>query len=93
VQGDGVEEGLRGLDGVQGIQEIRPREGGRLAATLTAAADREVRPAIFQLAMRRGWTLYELHQAGRSLEDLFRELTAEADEPARPGESGGEARA
>jgi hypothetical protein len=42
-----------------------------------ADAAREVRPAIYELAKQRSWTLYELHQATRSLEDLFRELTKE----------------
>ena len=33
------------------------------------------RPGLFRLAVERGWTLYELHQEGGSLEELFRELT------------------
>jgi ABC-2 type transport system ATP-binding protein len=36
---------------------------------------RDLRPDVFALARERGWTLYELHQEKRSLEDLFRQLT------------------
>ncbi len=54
---------------------MRTRADGRLSVTLTAATPPDVRPAIFTLAKERGWTLYELHQETRSLEQVFRELT------------------
>jgi ABC-2 type transport system ATP-binding protein len=77
ARGDGVADGLRTLDGVLSIEEVRSRDDGRVAVSLMADAAREVRPAIYELAKQRSWTLYELHQATRSLEDLFRELTKE----------------
>jgi hypothetical protein len=46
-----------------------------------AAGSEDLRPRIFDLAKVAGWTLYELHQEAGSLEDLFRELTAD-QEPA-----------
>src|SRR5437660_940888 len=39
----------------------------------------DLRPEIFGLAKARGWTLYELHQAAGSLEDLFHQLTSEPE--------------
>lgn len=73
--GDGVEEGLRALPGVRDATPQRVRDGDRVAVQLTADGNTDVRPLIFHLAKARGWTLYELHQETRSLEDLFRELT------------------
>ncbi len=92
LQGDGVMEGLRGLDGVAAVEDPRPAEAGRVATHLTTDGSRDLRPAIFELAKTRGWTLYELSQESRSLEDLFRQLTsgdvvaeAGADESAPAG--------
>jgi len=73
--GAGVLDSLRGLDGVRRLSDERQREG-RVSATVFADADRDLRPAIFELAKAKGWTLYELHQQAGSLEDLFRQLTA-----------------
>jgi ABC-2 type transport system ATP-binding protein len=74
IAGSGVAEGLRGLPGVRGLEHA-PAADGRVAATLTADAQPDPRPAIYRLARDRDWTLYELHQEAGSLEDLFRELT------------------
>ncbi len=46
--------------------------------TVSVERTRDLRPDIFRLATERGWTLYELHQETRSLEDLFRQLTGGA---------------
>src|SRR5207253_5805901 len=54
-----------------------PVTDGRVALTLTADRSTDLRPEIFGLAKARGWTLYELHQAAGSLEDLFHQLTSE----------------
>jgi ABC-2 type transport system ATP-binding protein len=78
VQGAGAAEQVRGLDGVQAVDE-RAVEGGRTALTVTAASRSDIRPAVFALAKERGWTLYELHQQTTSLEDLFARLTREGD--------------
>jgi hypothetical protein len=50
--------------------------------TVSTGAAEDLRPRIFELAKRSGWTLYELHQEAGSLEDLFRELTTDHQEPA-----------
>jgi ABC-2 type transport system ATP-binding protein len=76
VAGSGVIEGLRALPGVAAVDEGGVRDG-RVRATVSAARDDDLRPAVFRLAAERGWTLYELRQEGGSLEELFRQLTAD----------------
>jgi ABC-2 type transport system ATP-binding protein len=78
VDGKGAREALRGLAGVQQVDERTTRDG-RVGLTVTADAARDIRPDIFRLAASKGWTLYELHQEAASLEDLFRQLTAEPE--------------
>ncbi|MBW8839745.1 MAG: ATP-binding cassette domain-containing protein, partial [Gemmatimonadetes bacterium] len=80
VAGAGIVDQLGALPGVH---EVEPRAGedGRLRVVVLAAGGEDLRPRIFDLAKRAGWTLYELHQEAGSLEDLFRELTTD-QEPA-----------
>ena len=80
ASGAAVIEGLRGLPGVTGVDGLGGQDG-RTRATVTAAGDADLRPAIYRLAVERGWTLYELYQAGGSLEELFRQLTTEGGRP------------
>jgi ABC-2 type transport system ATP-binding protein len=75
AQGEGITEALRSLEGVQDVAGHAVDAEGRVAVTLTVQAQRDVRPAIFDMAKDRDWTLYELHLEARSLEDLFLELT------------------
>ena len=66
-----------------GVRQVAPQDrtaDGRVALTLTADRTRDLRPEIFALAKARGWTVYELHQAAGSLEDLFQQLTQGAAE-------------
>jgi len=79
--GVGVAAALAGLPGVRQVAPQRAGADGRVALTLTADRTEDLRPAIFALAKARGWTLYELHQAAGSLEDLFQQLTQGAPEP------------
>ncbi len=76
VVGSGVADAVRGLDGVRQVEEAADHQTGRSLLNVTADSTSDVRPAIFELAKTKDWTLYDLHQATRSLEDLFRELTA-----------------
>jgi ABC-2 type transport system ATP-binding protein len=75
VAGAHVEERLATLPGVHGV-ERREAVDGRVRVSLTATGTEDIRPRIFELAKREGWTLFELHQESGSLEDLFRQLTA-----------------
>jgi ABC-2 type transport system ATP-binding protein len=73
--GDGVADAAGRLPGVAQLALLGDR-GGRTRLRLTVTGH-DPRPELFRLAVARGWTLYELHQEGGSLEDLFRELTTE----------------
>ncbi|HXE58517.1 MAG TPA: ATP-binding cassette domain-containing protein [Gemmatimonadales bacterium] len=66
---------MAALPGVRGV-ERRAAEDGRVRLAVTVAGGEDLRPRIFELAKREGWTLYELHQETGNLEDLFRQLTA-----------------
>src|SRR5213080_3389280 len=77
--GTGVAEALGQLPGVRQVSPAGPPTNGRVAVTLTADRSTDLRPEIFGLAKARGWTLYELHQAAGSLEDLFHQLTSEPE--------------
>jgi ABC-2 type transport system ATP-binding protein len=77
--GTGVAEALGRLPGVRQVTPAGPATDGRVAVTLTADGSTDLRPEIFGLAKARGWTLYELHQAAASLEDLFHQLTSEPE--------------
>jgi ABC-2 type transport system ATP-binding protein len=79
--GADVAASLARLAGVRDVEPARAGGDGRVAVRLTADTDADVRPGIFELAKARGWTLYELHEETASLEELFRQLTAEPDQP------------
>src|SRR6184192_3137641 len=76
--GTGVAEALRELPGVRRVEAGRSADG-RVAVTLDRKSSTDLRPEIYGLAKTRGWTLYELHQAAASLEDLFHQLTSEPE--------------
>ncbi len=76
--GEGLVEGLTELDGVVAVQDAREGAGGRLTVTVNSETGKDVRPAIYELAKARGWTLYELHQETQTLEDVFQQLTTRA---------------
>lgn len=71
--GDGIASAVESLPGVTRVTPTGARDD-RTRLRLTVTGD-DVRPALFRLAVDRGWTLYELHQEAGSLEHLFRDLT------------------
>ncbi len=73
ASGTGIEAAAKTLPGVTHV-EATPGGDGRTRLRLSAKGS-DPRPALFRLAVEKGWTLYELHREGGSLEDLFRELT------------------
>src|SRR2546429_209900 len=77
--GTGVAEALGKLPGVRQVNPAGAATDGRVAVTLIADGSTDLRPEIFGLAKARGWTLYELHQAAGSLEELFHQLTSEPE--------------
>jgi ABC-2 type transport system ATP-binding protein len=84
ADGEGVAQALASLPGVTGhtVEQLQ----GRSRVQLDAGGDGELRPDIFGLARDRGWTLWELHRERASLEQVFRNLTAEAPQPTDPPE-------
>src|SRR2546430_3620899 len=77
--GTGVAEALGKLPGVRQVNPAGAATDGRVAVTLIADGSTDLRPEIFGLAKARGWTLYELHPAAGSLEELFHQLTSEPE--------------
>lgn len=77
AQGPDVMETLRTLAGVESAEPVKSSGPGRTAVQLTADRADDLRPRIFETARDRGWTLYELHQEAGSLEELFRQTTAD----------------
>jgi len=78
VEGDGVAEALSRLPGVDShtVEQVE----GRTRVKLEVSGSDELRPEISRMANERQWVLWELHRGQASLEQLFRELTTEADE-------------
>ena len=73
--GDGVATALATLPGVSGHSTDQLE--GRVRVQLESSGTTELRPEIFAMARDRGWTLWELHREKASLEQLFRNLTAD----------------
>ena len=72
-----VSHALKALPGVRSVA-VEPTADRRVAASVSADAQPDLRPEIFRLARERQWVLYEMHRESSSLEDLFRELTTGA---------------
>lgn len=84
VEGDGVEAGLATLDSVAEAAS-EGAEGGRKRYRLKVAGDDDPRADIFRLAKARGWTLWELREERPRLEDVFHNLTADAQAASEDG--------
>ncbi|MED5199103.1 MAG: hypothetical protein VYB51_04795, partial [Gemmatimonadota bacterium] len=78
AEGAAVAEALSRLPGIDSHTEEQVE--GRTRVQLTVAGDDELRPEISRMANEHQWVLWELHRSQASLEQLFRELTADADE-------------
>lgn len=89
AEGDGVAEALGLLPGVD--SHTAEQVDGRTRVRLSVAGSDELRPEIFRMANERQWVLWELHRAQASLEQLFRELTADAGESGEPSAESSEA--
>jgi len=68
---------LAGLPSVAEVRDAPPAGGRRPRFTVVGRGERDPRPAVFELARDRGWTLWELTLEREDLEALFRELTVE----------------
>jgi len=84
--GDGALDALGALEGASAVASS-PAGDGRTAATITVEPGVDLRPAVFQTAVKRGWTLYELRRETQSLEELFLSLTADDGSDQAGGEA------
>lgn len=73
VVGQGVTQAMSGMDKVEIVED--KTSDHRQELTLISKQKGDIRPLIFALAKEKGWTLYELHEASVSFEDIFRTLT------------------
>ncbi|MXW56771.1 MAG: ATP-binding cassette domain-containing protein [Gemmatimonadales bacterium] len=85
---DAAAEAMGGLPSVARADALEADAGGRARFAIEGASGEDPRPDVSRLAAARGWTLWELHLAQASLEDLFHRLTAESAGP--PDETGDE---
>ena len=74
---DQAREVISGVKGVSRIDE-EPSAADELRLRLTMSTPDDPREAIYRAIKATDWTLLELHQEGKSLEKIFRELTQEA---------------
>ena len=76
VEGNEVETALHGLANVDSVRRQEPVDG-RKRYIVSVSGDEDVRSEIFQLAKRRDWVLWELHEERARLEDVFHDLTTD----------------
>lgn len=76
--GDELKCSAEKLSGVAGVT-LEEGEGGLTASLLSIDGEAEIRPAFFELAKQKGWTVYEMSIQRNSLEDVFRTLTTGGD--------------
>jgi ABC-2 type transport system ATP-binding protein len=82
VGGCGFDEFSAAARALPGVAACAPEqaEDGLTAAALSVSSENDARPAVFKLAVDRGWTLYEMSLRRNSLEDVFRSLTVGGDD-------------
>jgi len=71
---NGCAEKLQAVAHVKSVKEL-PSSGGLKRFQLEAEKGQDLREQIFDLTVREGWKLLELHREVTTLEDVFRQLT------------------
>jgi len=74
---DVVSSQVKMIPSVESVALIEERNGAKKFSVVTAKAV-DIRRDLFHLCSQRGWTLLELHREQTSLEDIFRQLTADS---------------
>jgi len=87
---DQVTVALRGIDGVEQVG-ARAVEGDLSAFEVRTRDGRDLREAMAQAVMKRGWTLRRLDQQRRRLEDAFFDVLREQDPLKQPARAPAEA--
>jgi ABC-2 type transport system ATP-binding protein len=76
VEGDRIEAGLATVQGISNVERRDP-VGNRKRYLVSIKGDADPRAEIFQVAKKRDWVLWDLHEDSARLEDVFHALTAE----------------
>jgi ABC-2 type transport system ATP-binding protein len=71
-----VEDALRGLQGVQAIH-LKEEGQDRVRYAISVGDGANLEEEVFQMVVRKGWVLTELHRETVSLEEIFLRLTTE----------------
>jgi ABC-2 type transport system ATP-binding protein len=74
---DQVNEKLSAIPGITRIAGGESPTDAELVVSVTVSGPDDRREVIYQAIKATDWTLLELHQEGKSLETIFRELTQE----------------
>ena len=70
------------LGKVAGARSVAATESeGKVEAQVSLAGDGEIRPQLARACVENGWDLFEMQLLKNSLEDVFRALTASAENP------------
>ena len=74
---DLISSTVKTIPSVETVSLIEERDGIKKFSVETSQAV-DVRKELFQLCVQKRWTLLELHREQTSLEDIFRQLTADS---------------
>jgi ABC-2 type transport system ATP-binding protein len=74
---DAVSSDIRMVPSVEAVALIEEQDGVKKLSVETPRAV-DIRRDLYQLCIQKGWTLLELHREQTSLEDIFRQLTADS---------------
>lgn len=77
-----TDELVKALSGIQGAAGVTASESEKIegadkiaSAVVSVSDNKEIRPDIFALCVKKSWTIYELTPERNSLEDVFKILT------------------
>jgi len=74
---DSVRSRLGAIDGITGIEQLASTEPDELRVALTASGGDDIRGSVYLAIKETDWVLVGFSQEGKSLENIFRELTKE----------------
>ena len=78
VEGDNVEPALADIREIRSVRRLAPVDGRqKFVLSAQPGEERDIRPQVYNLARKRGWVIWELHQEAARLGDLFHQLTLE----------------
>jgi len=66
---------LRTLENIEDVREVKTETPGCKSMQIESSKGKDLREAVFHLAVKEGWILLEMRREVSSLEDVFRALT------------------